>query len=130
MHRSVRLGAVIGATLTVLALAIPADASSTATARISDRYHHGWVKVRVDGTTHKIGPGRHTRAFTVEPSPSRNDGVSVSSLRYRGCGEGSVGWYFRAGHRYKITIVGSSDRCSIGNGKYVPGPHFRITKIS
>ena len=129
MRMSVRVGAVIGVMLPMIVLAAPAGASRTATVRIYDRYNHGRVKVEVNGTSHRLAFARHTGWFPIEPSPSRNDGVAVTSLRHRGCGEGSVGWYFRPGHRYKITIIGTRDRCHFANGKSVRGPEFRITKV-
>jgi hypothetical protein len=113
--------------------AVPAGASTTAEVQIVDHYGYGPVKVWVNHTTHRLDDNHRTGWFAITPSSSHNDGVSVTSVRYSGCGVGEPGWFFHAGHQYKIVIRSSvppDGRCSVGGGKTVPGPEFAITKIS
>jgi hypothetical protein len=125
----------VAVTTTTVAAALlstaPAHAASTAQVRIVDRYYHGQVKVWVNRTIHYLGGGHSTGYFAVTPSPSHHDGVSVTSMRYSGCGEGEPGWFFHPGHRYKIVIrtAPPPGGCS-ENGTTEPAPEFTITKVS
>lgn len=110
--------------------ATPAGASTTAAIQIVDHYGHGPVKVWVNRTTHKLADDQRTGWFAVTPSSSHNDGISVQSMRYSGCRMGEPGWFFHTGHQYRIVIFASQDRCSIGRGKTMAGPEFRVIKVS
>ena len=64
---------------------------------VVDLFNHGEIKISVNHTTHYLAFDHRTGFFAVTPDPSRNDSVTVRSMRYPGCGTGEVGWYFRAG---------------------------------
>jgi len=127
-----RVAVVTTTAAAALLSSVPARGASTAEVRIVDRYNYGQVKVWVNRTIHYLGGGHSTGFFAVTPSPSHHDGVSVTSMRYSGCGEGEPGWFFHPGHRYKIVIrtAPGPGGCSVGNGKTVPGLEFTITKVS
>ena len=108
-----------------------AEAASTAQVRIVDNYNHGRVRVAVDGTSHTVSYGHSTALFAITPSASGNDGISVTSLRFNGCGEGDVGNYFAPGHKYRVVIYHPKGQaCMLSTGSRVAGPGFRVVKVS
>lgn len=108
-----------------------AEAATTAQVRIVDDYNHGKVRVAVDSTTHTVAYGHSTALFAITPSSSGNDGVSVTSLRFAGCGEGDVGNYFAPGHKYRVVVYHPKGQaCILSDGSRVAGPGFRIVKVS
>ena len=114
-----------------LAPTVAAHAASTAKVRIVDKYNRGKVQVNVDETSHTLAYGHRTAYFDVTPDPMGNDGVTVTSLRYSGCGMGDAGNYFNPGHAYRVVVYHpKGDRCQQPDGSWVPGPAFRVVKVS
>lgn len=108
-----------------------AEAAGNAHVRIVDKYNHGKVRVGVNATTHTLAYGHSTALFAVTPSSSGNDGISVTSLRFKGCGEGDVSKYFAPGHKYRAVIYHPKGRyCYLPDGSRVAAPSFRVVKVS
>ena len=115
----------------LVSTAAPTAASGTAQVRLVDNYGHGRIEVSVNGVTHHLGNGDRVGPFAVTPDSMGNDGITVRSMRYDGCGIAKIGKYFRAGHVYRIRVNKyRGGRCHVGGGRTIPGPSPHLAQLS
>jgi hypothetical protein len=108
-----------------------ADASGTATVRILDSYNHSRVRISFDNVDRVMHNGDRTGLITVTPDAMRNDVITVQALRYHKCGIAKIGWYFHAGHEYRLRINQvEGGRCQTGSGGSVAGPAPHVHDLS
>lgn len=115
-----------------LMVSVPsAAASGMAQVRIVDRFHGGRVEVKVnDDIDRKMRYGDRTKFLPVTPASNGYDGISVTWLKYPGCGNGDGDNFFNAGHRYKIVISSkNAGTCGAKGAHHAKSPGFRVVKI-
>lgn len=132
MVRRVLAVASVVAVLSPLAVltAVPTEASGTAHVILVDRYTHGQIEVSINGVTKRARNGDRIGPFAVTPDPMGNDGITVRLVKHTGCGIAKIGYYFKAGHRFRVLVndIGGG-RCHF-NGRDVRGPSPHVKQIS
>ena len=120
---------VIAGLSAVVGFAPSASATNTAQIRFVDRFDNGRVEASADQASAKLHNGEHTKWFTITPDSMNNDTISVTWIKYPGCGMGDGGDYFNPGHTYRVVISqhANGGRCGPHNEK---APGIKIVKVS
>jgi len=130
MLRRVVSAGLLGCVLPLAGWTPTADATGTAQVIVVDRYTHGQIQISLNGVTKVARNGDRIGPFAVRPDSMGNDGIDVRLVKHPHCGIGQIGYYFKAGHRYRVRVNDQGGaNCHFG-GRLVRGPHATVEKIS
>src|SRR4051812_42932759 len=119
-RRIVAVSVMAAVLMPMVGTAPTASAAGTARVRIVDNYNHSRIRISFDNVDRTMRYGDRTGFIEVTPDSMGNDVISVQALRYDRCGIAKIGWFFHAGHSYRVGVnTKPVYRCDTGGGHSV-----------